>query len=142
MRLTLVSKSPDNNDELARQVINTFFSARIFAFYGTLGAGKTTFIQSLCRALGVTEPVNSPTFSLVHTYLSRDAEVYHFDFYRIHAEDEAYEIGLDEYLDSGNYCFIEWPERIPRFLPTDTVHLTLTTQPDNSRKLDISHGEY
>jgi tRNA threonylcarbamoyladenosine biosynthesis protein TsaE len=95
---------------------------RLFAFYGEMGVGKTTMIGRILRALGVRDEVSSPTFSIVNEYLGNKGEkVYHFDFYRIESEEEAYDIGYEDYFYSGNLCFIEWPERIESLLPDDTV---------------------
>ena len=112
-------------------------SSRIFAFYGKMGAGKTTFITAVCRELGVTEPVTSPTFAIVNEYhvdsstgqLVNLSTVYHFDFYRIRRLEEAYDIGFEDYLDSGALCFIEWPELIEDLLPADTVRVTIEEDP-------------
>ena len=107
---------------------------RIFLFSGDMGAGKTTFIKSICSTLGVNETVTSPTYSLVNQYETIDNTIYHFDFYRIKTEDEAYDIGFEEYLYSGNYCFIEWPEKIPSFWPEKYVKISLAIK-DNDQRL-------
>ena len=107
---------------------------RIFLFSGDMGAGKTTFIKSICFTLGVNETVTSPTYSLVNQYETIDNTIYHFDFYRIKTEDEAYDIGFEEYLYSGNYCFIEWPEKIPSFWPEKYVKISLSIK-DNDQRL-------
>ena len=107
---------------------------RVFLFSGDMGAGKTTFIKSICSTLGVNETVTSPTYSLVNQYETTDNTIYHFDFYRIKTEDEAYDIGFEEYLYSGNYCFIEWPEKIPSFWPEKYVKISLSIK-DNDQRL-------
>lgn len=107
---------------------------RIFLFSGDMGTGKTTFIKSICSTLGVSETVTSPTYSLVNQYETTDNTIYHFDFYRIKTEDEAYDIGFEEYLYSGNYCFIEWPEKIPSFWPEKYVKISLSIK-DNDQRL-------
>ncbi|EMR00651.1 tRNA (adenosine(37)-N6)-threonylcarbamoyltransferase complex ATPase subunit type 1 TsaE [Cesiribacter andamanensis] len=114
----------------------------LWCFEGQMGAGKTTLITSLCRSLGVQDRVQSPTFSLVNEYLTREGElIYHFDFYRIEGPEEASRIGADEYFDSGTICLIEWPERIAPLLPHETVQLRIIPQPDTSRTVDVSiHG--
>lgn len=112
----------------------------VYAFYGEMGAGKTTFIRELCRALGVEEDLaNSPSFSIINEYRSdTTAElIYHFDLYRLESVDEALEIGVEDYFDSGALCLLEWPERIEPLLPDDTVKVTVTVNPDDSRTLTI-----
>ncbi len=113
----------------------------VFAFYGDMGAGKTTFINELCRALGVDgDDTASPTFALINEYRSdTTAElIYHFDFYRIEDLDEALELGIEDYFDSGALCFIEWPERIIPVLPSDTVSVRIRVNDDDSRTIEIS----
>lgn len=112
----------------ASRLLEAFPGARAFAFHGEMGAGKTTFIKAVCAALGVADGMSSPTFSLVNEYLTTSGEaIYHFDFYRIDSEDDAYQAGLHEYFDTGSYCFVEWPEKVPSLLPTNTVHVTIET---------------
>ena len=113
----------------------------VFAFYGDMGAGKTTVINELCRALGVdVDDTASPTFALINEYRSdTTAElIYHFDFYRIEDLDEALELGIEDYFDSGALCFIEWPERITPVLPSDTVSVRIRVNDDDSRTIEIS----
>ena len=111
----------------------------VWRFDGQMGAGKTTLIKSLCRAMGVLDMVQSPTFSLVNEYLTDEAEtIYHFDFYRIESPEEAEGIGATEYFDSGSLCLIEWPERVERLLPEEYVQLLLQPQPDNSRTIQVT----
>lgn len=114
-------------------------SGRCFAFYGKMGAGKTTFVKALCDALGVDDVVNSPTFAIVNEYYSTvlDAPVYHFDFYRIKRLEEAYDIGTDDYFYSGHPCFIEWPELVEDILPEDVVRVTIEEQEDGTRIVSI-----
>jgi tRNA threonylcarbamoyladenosine biosynthesis protein TsaE len=113
-------------DEAAIALLKSFPEKRVFAFFGEMGAGKTTFIKSLCKALEVTENVSSPTFALVNEYLSGNGEsIYHFDFYRIQNEKEAVDIGISEYFNSGNYCFVEWSEKILHLLPEDAVKVRI-----------------
>ena len=109
-------------EKTGKELLEAYPKERIYAFVGKMGAGKTTFIKALCRSLGVEEEVGSPTFSLVNEYRgSVEKTIFHFDFYRIETETEAYDIGLEEYLDSGNYCFIEWPDKIDSLLPPSFV---------------------
>lgn len=126
---------------VAIELLQEFSEERIFLFFGNLGAGKTTFIKEFCKALGVRDTVQSPSFSIINEYQSQIyGPVYHMDFYRIEKTEEAYDIGVEEYLDSGNYCFIEWPERITDLLPGDIVHITMTVQPDRSRVIEVIKG--
>lgn len=109
--------------------------ATVYAFFGEMGAGKTTFIKALCKQLGVEDEVSSPTFSLVNEYHTSSGEtVYHFDFYRIKNEEEAYDIGYEEYLYSGHRCLIEWPEKILYLLPESFVEVGIK-ETDNQRIL-------
>lgn len=108
-------------------------SPKVFLFFGEMGAGKTTFIQALCAELGVTDLVASPTFSIVNEYNSRQGVIYHFDFYRIKNEEEAFDIGFEEYLYSGNYCFIEWPEKITSLWPPNYVKVNVMAISDTQR---------
>jgi tRNA threonylcarbamoyladenosine biosynthesis protein TsaE len=113
---------------------------RVFAFDGQMGAGKTTFIKSLCEAMGTMDVVNSPTFAIVNVYdveQTYRGEVYHFDCYRLKDIREAMDFGAEEYLYSGNYCFIEWPDMIDALLPEDTVHIKITPTENGDRILEI-----
>ena len=125
-------------DHAARELINTFPDKRIFAFYGEMGAGKTTLIKAICRVLQVTDVTSSPSFGLIYEYQTRGNEsVYHFDFYRIEQLEEAYDIGYEEYIDSGQYCFIEWPEKIATLLPPETVNVNLKITGNNERTMEV-----
>lgn len=137
--LTLTSHHPDDHGPLVRQILLTCKAMRIFAFFGEMGSGKTTLIRHICQALGVMESVTSPTFALVNSYHSPTGPVHHFDLYRLRREEEAYDIGLEEYLDSGQYCLIEWPERIPNLLPTEAAHLHLTALSEQRRQIDLTY---
>ena len=110
-------------------------STKVVRIDGPMGAGKTTLISSICKSLGVEEPVSSPTFSLVNTYKSRDGIIYHFDFYRIQNAHEALDIGLEEYLESGNLCFMEWAEKITPLLPLNYDHYKLEVIDKKYRKI-------
>jgi len=122
-------------DAAAAKVLNQT-SAKVILLNGEMGAGKTTFIKALSRRLGVQDHTGSPTFSLVNEYQSADGKpVYHFDFYRIQNELEALDIGIDDYLYSGNYCFIEWSEKIPNLIPDDHAVISLSIVSDGGRKL-------
>lgn len=124
MKYTVSSVS--DLDEVAKALVEACKEPRVVLFYGEMGAGKTTFIKAICKILGVTDEVQSPTFALVNEYFDRDQHpVYHFDFYRINSEEEALDIGIYEYLDSGRWCFLEWPQKIASLLPNDAVKVYL-----------------
>lgn len=118
----------------AQALLNVAGSQKIFLFYGDMGAGKTTFIKALCEQLGVSEPVTSPTFSIVNEYVGNTAKVYHFDFYRLKNQEEALDMGYEEYFYSGNYCLIEWPEKIPDLLPDHYIKVSIQLQEQQSRQ--------
>ena len=123
-------------ESAARQFVGSMGDRTVFAFYGKMGAGKTTFIRAVCEALGVQDVVNSPTFAIVNEYLSGAGEpIYHFDFYRVKKEQEALDIGFEDYVYSGHLCLMEWPELIENLLPDDTVRVCIEEQEDGSRIL-------
>ena len=120
----------------ARQFVDAMGNNSVFAFYGKMGAGKTTFIKAVCEQLGVTDVINSPTFAIVNEYLDGSGEpIYHFDFYRIKRHQEVLDIGYEDYIYSGNICFMEWPELIEELLPEDAVKVTIEEDPDGSRRI-------
>ncbi|TZF85751.1 tRNA (adenosine(37)-N6)-threonylcarbamoyltransferase complex ATPase subunit type 1 TsaE (plasmid) [Pedobacter sp. BS3] len=112
-------------EKAAQQLLDVAGKHKVWLFYGDMGAGKTTLIKAICRQLGITDTVSSPTFSIVNEYASPQGPVYHFDFYRLKAESEALDLGYEDYLYSGNYCFIEWPEKISNLLPQNTLNITI-----------------
>jgi tRNA threonylcarbamoyladenosine biosynthesis protein TsaE len=119
-------KSESELAHAAQQLLAHFPEKKIFAFHGDLGAGKTTFIKVICEQLGVKDAMSSPSFSLVNEYRDeKNNSVYHFDLYRLKSPQEAFDIGMEEYLYSGNYCFVEWPERAEEILPETTLHITI-----------------
>ena len=125
-------------DDAARELIETLPDKRIFAFYGEMGAGKTTLIKALCRVLQVTDVTSSPSFGLIYEYRTSGSDsVYHFDFYRIEHLEEAYDIGYEEYIDSGQYCFIEWPDKVASLLPPETVNVNLKIVENNERTMEV-----
>lgn len=120
------------------QILSHYPSARVYAFDAPMGAGKTTFISDLSRALGTKDVANSPTFAIVNVYgLSNGDEIYHFDCYRLKCIHEALDFGAEEYLYSGNYCFIEWPDIIEPLLPEDTVWVTIRVLENGDRQLIV-----
>lgn len=140
----IIIRSTDALDEAAREFMAEMGDETVYTFTGEMGAGKTTFINALCRALGVEDdPTGSPTFAIVNEYRSdTTAElIYHFDLYRLENLEEAFDIGVEDYLDSGALCFIEWPERIADILPDDTVRVDIRELPDGSRELTVTSPE-
>ena len=126
-------------DEVAKDVLSVFSSGRVFALEGQMGAGKTTFTKSLCKALDCKDNVCSPTFAIVNVYLSPKAgEIYHFDFYRLEDVSEAVQIGTEEYFYSGSYCFLEWSERVLPLLPGDVITIKIDVVSENERLISVS----
>ena len=125
--------------EAAREFIEHIGERRVFAFYGKMGAGKTTFVKAICEELGVDDVITSPTFAIINEYtpssflLPPSSKIFHFDFYRIKKLEEVYDMGYEDYFYSGALCFIEWPELIEEILPDDTVRVSITEQEDGSR---------
>ena len=126
-------------DEVAKDVLSVFSSCRVFALEGQMGAGKTTFTKSLCKALDCKDNVCSPTFAIVNVYLSpKVGEIYHFDFYRLEDVSEAVQIGTEEYFYSGSYCFLEWSERVLPLLPEDVITIKIDVVSENERLISVS----
>ena len=126
----------DNIRAAAREFIQHMGEARVFAFYGKMGAGKTTFVKAICEELGVEDVITSPTFAIINEYSIDNHDVqriYHFDFYRIKKLEEVYDMGYEDYFYSGALCFIEWPELIEEILPDDAVRVSIIEQQDGSR---------
>jgi tRNA threonylcarbamoyladenosine biosynthesis protein TsaE len=131
---TIVVSELDQLESAASELLNFMGDGKVVAVFGPMGAGKTTFIKTVCKVLEVEDNVSSPTFSIVNEYKAKSGEIiYHFDFYRIKDESEAYDMGFEDYLYSGNKCFIEWPEKIPGLLPLDCITVNITENPDQSR---------
>lgn len=125
-------------NEVAKQFLDALDGQHIVAFYGKMGAGKTTFIKAVCEELGVKDVINSPTFAIVNEYLAGDGSpVFHFDFYRIKRPEEILDIGFEEYIDSGALCLMEWPELIGDYLPEETVRVSIDELPDGTRILSF-----
>lgn len=123
-------------NELAHDLLATHPEARVFAFFGAMGVGKTTFIKFICQVLKSADLVSSPTFSIVNHYATHHGtSLYHFDFYRIKSLEEVFDLGYEEYLYSGNYCFIEWPEKLESLLPEHCVRVHM--EEDNGSRLFV-----
>lgn len=130
----IVIKGLDSIDQAAKEFLQEIGDNRIIALYGSMGAGKTTFVTALCRVLGVEDVVNSPTFTIVNEYRTEDGEpVFHFDFYRIKSLREVEDLGFEEYVYSDCLCLMEWPEMIEEMLPEETVKVSISEQEDGTR---------
>lgn len=123
--------------QAAEAILEFAGAERLFLFFGEMGSGKTTLIKEMCRLLEVEDTISSPTFSLVNEYTGRQGVIYHFDFYRIKSATEAFDIGYEDYLYSGNYCFIEWPEKISGLLPERFVEVALQETSVNGRLISL-----
>lgn len=120
------AKQLSDLDEVAQQLLTAHPNARLFAFFGAMGVGKTTFIQALCKRLGVNETVSSPSYSIVNHYITESQEsIYHFDFYRIKNLEEVYDLGYEHYFFSGSYCFIEWPDKLGSLIPDECIRVDI-----------------
>lgn len=130
--------SEDNLKAVAEAILKAYPQERVFGFYGEMGAGKTTLIKQMCNVLGVTDITSSPTFAIVNEYWTEnDQLLYHFDFYRIDEPADATRIGFEEYLYSGNYCFIEWTEKVEEILQDDFVKVTISRVDESSRRFQF-----
>ena len=130
----IVIKGLDTIDEAAKEFLQEIGDNKIIALYGSMGAGKTTFVTALCRVLGVEDVVNSPTFTIVNEYQTEEGEpVFHFDFYRIKSLREVEDLGFEEYVYSNCLCLMEWPEMIEEMLPEETVKVSISEQEDGTR---------
>lgn len=119
----------------AKQFIALLGESRVIALYGDMGVGKTTFVKAVCEELGIEDTATSPTFAIVNEYHGGEQTIYHFDFYRINSQEEAYDFGYEEYFYSGNICFVEWPELVEDLLPDDVMRLKFTENEDGSRDI-------
>lgn len=139
---TITINSLDEYPKAAREFIKFMERGRIFAFYGKMGSGKTTFIKSICEELGVEDTINSPTFAIVNEYEDREMNtIYHFDFYRIKSIAEVYNMGYEEYFYGGAYCFMEWPELVEELLPEETIKVYIEENEDTTRTVRIMFDE-
>lgn len=135
---TLILKSLSDLNIIADKFLRLMRDKKVFAFFGPMGVGKTTFIKALCNELGVIEIVTSPTFALVNEYQTGKGDViFHFDFYRIEKIEEVYDFGYEDYFFSGNYCFIEWPDKVAEILPKEVVFVQMVENSDGSRTINI-----
>ena len=135
--MNITINSLENIASAAREFISAIGDHKVFAFYGEMGAGKTTFIKAVCEELGVNDVITSPTFAIVNEYTGNEGSIFHFDFYRIKKLDEVYDMGYEDYFYSGSLCFIEWPELIEEILPDDAVKVTITQSPDGTRLITL-----
>jgi len=134
--MKIICKSLIELPEAAQALIQTHADKRLFAFDGSMGVGKTTFIKEICVALGVESMVNSPTFSIVNEYFTVEGDsVYHFDFYRIKKKEEIMDIGYEEYLYSGHYCLMEWPQKIEELLPDNIVYVSMEENVEDGSRI-------
>lgn len=132
--MQLIINNISEINKVAEQFISQMGNNTVFAFYGAMGAGKTTFIKAVCEALGVQETITSPTFAIINEYKDRDgASIYHFDFYRINKLEEAFDFGYEDYFYSGNLCFIEWPELVEPILPENTIKVHIRETDNGAR---------
>lgn len=138
MSMEIKIKSIEEIAVAAKEFVAAMGERKVFAFYGKMGAGKTTFIKAVCEELGVEDVINSPTFAIVNEYVDGKGEpVYHFDFYRIKNQQEVMDLGYEDYVYSGHVCFMEWPELIENLLPDDAVKVTIEEEIDGGRVLVV-----
>lgn len=135
--MTLLIRHTGELPAAAETLLKHFHKNRVVLFYGEMGSGKTTFIKAICEVLGVKDVVSSPTFSIVNEYSSPAGPVYHFDFYRLKNETEAMDLGYEDYFYSGDYCFIEWPGKIPNLVPADAATVNIEVAGENERRIII-----
>jgi len=132
----LTSKSVDDLGNVASQILEMFPEKRIFALYGKMGSGKTTLIKEFCKVLGVTDTTSSPSFAIINQYQNKEGDsIFHFDFYRIKNIEEAMDLGYEDYFYSGEYCFIEWPEKIEKLLPKNFVYIKLVESETDGKRI-------
>ena len=140
MSMEIRIKSIEEIAVAAKEFVAAMGERKVFAFYGKMGAGKTTFIKAVCEELGVEDVINSPTFAIVNEYVDGQGEpIYHFDFYRIKNQQEVMDLGYEDYVYSGHVCFMEWPELIENLLPDDAVKVTIEEEIDGGRVLVVDN---
>lgn len=131
-------KSLDGIADAARQFVDAMGENKVFAMFGPMGVGKTTFVKAVCEILGVEDTITSPTFAIVNEYRTNTGDqIFHFDFYRIRKVEEVYDMGYEDYVYSGAVCFLEWPELIEELLPEDAVRVTLSEEEDGTRTITL-----
>ena len=141
--MKILIKDKRHLNTAAKQLLEQSGENKIFAFYGSMGAGKTTIIKAICQTLGAVDIVSSPTFTLVNEYKTTSGEsLYHIDFYRIRKQEEVYDFGIEEYLTGDSYCFMEWPELIEEILPEETIRVRISVDENEQRILSISSVSY
>ena len=137
--MNILIKDKQHLSSSAKQLLKNYGDKKIFAFYGSMGAGKTTIIKAICASLGAVDIVSSPTFTLVNEYKTSGGEtIFHIDFYRIKKQEEVYDFGIEEYLTGDSYCFMEWPELIEELLPPETVKVRISVDDQEQRILSIT----
>lgn len=136
--MKIIVKDKRHLHSAAKTFLEHATGSRIFAFYGAMGAGKTTFIKAICETIGTSDIISSPTFTLVNEYRALNCEpIYHIDFYRIKKLEEVFDFGVEEYLSGESYCFIEWPELAEQILPEETVNVSITSSDDGTRIIEM-----
>ena len=125
-------------EEVIPQILKIAEQQKVFLFYGEMGAGKTTLINKICKYLGTTDHTSSPTFSIVNEYLIPDGSIFHFDFYRLKNQNEAFDLGYEDYFYSGNYCMVEWPQKITDLLPKNYLKIEIEAVDENKRVIEIN----
>jgi len=139
MNMKIIIKDKRHLHSASKELLNRTGVNKLLAFYGAMGSGKTTIIKSICEVLGAVDTATSPTFTLVNEYKTISGEsLYHFDFYRIRKTEEVFDFGIEEYFDSGSYCFMEWPELVEEILPPGTVKIKITVTDDDQRILHLT----
>ncbi|HYG02059.1 MAG TPA: tRNA (adenosine(37)-N6)-threonylcarbamoyltransferase complex ATPase subunit type 1 TsaE [Chryseosolibacter sp.] len=136
---TFKSVGVDDLSAVARAALEMAGNGKVWVFYGEMGAGKTTFVKTICHLLGVVDNMSSPTFSIINEYVTAsDERIFHFDFFRLKHEAEAYDIGTEDYFYSGSYCFIEWPEKIPALIPDEYIEIRISLESQTFRTIAVS----